>query len=79
MNMEYTRNMRLTRCHLLQSNGLAAIACALPLHGSAQSATGTAGEASVKLGIASYTFRTFDRSQMIGFMKQLRLTNLNLN
>lgn len=79
MNMEYTRNMRLTRCHLLQSNGLAAVACALPLHGSAQSATGIAGEASVELGIASYTFRNFDRSQMIGFMKQLRLTNLNLN
>jgi len=78
MNMEYTRNMRLTRCHFLQSNGLAAAACALPLHGSAQSATGPAGEASVKLGIASYTFRHFNRSQMIGFMKQLRLTDLNL-
>jgi sugar phosphate isomerase/epimerase len=31
----------------------------------------------VKLGLASYTFRNFDRAQMIGFMKQLHLTDLN--
>ncbi|MGI4830599.1 MAG: sugar phosphate isomerase/epimerase family protein [Janthinobacterium lividum] len=31
----------------------------------------------VKLGLASYTFRNFTRSQMIDFMKQLRLTELN--
>ncbi|SEF70555.1 Sugar phosphate isomerase/epimerase [Bryocella elongata] len=29
------------------------------------------------LGLASYTFRNFNRSQMIGFMKQLGLTALN--
>src|ERR1700743_1434030 len=31
----------------------------------------------VKLGLASYTFRNFSRAQMIGFMKQLQLTELN--
>jgi sugar phosphate isomerase/epimerase len=31
----------------------------------------------IKLGLASYTFRNFDRAQMIGFMKQLHLTDLN--
>src|ERR1700723_3325187 len=31
----------------------------------------------IRLGLASYTFRNFTRDQMIGFMKQLRLTELN--
>jgi sugar phosphate isomerase/epimerase len=31
----------------------------------------------VKLGLASYTFRNFTRDQMIGYMKQLRITDLN--
>ncbi len=31
----------------------------------------------VKLGVASYTFRNFDRAQMIQWMKQLRLNQLN--
>lgn len=31
----------------------------------------------VKLGLASYTFRNFDRAQMIGYMKQLALNELN--
>ena len=30
------------------------------------------------LGIASYTFREFNRAQMIGFVKQLNITDLNL-
>ena len=32
---------------------------------------------SVRLGLASYTFRNFDRAQLIGFMKQLNLSELN--
>jgi len=31
----------------------------------------------IKLGLASYTFRNFTRDQMIGFMKQLHVTDLN--
>src|SRR6266436_3626533 len=31
----------------------------------------------IRLGIASYTFRNFDRAQMIGFMKQLNVLALN--
>jgi sugar phosphate isomerase/epimerase len=31
----------------------------------------------IRLGLASYTFRNFTRSQMIGFMKQLKITQLN--
>ncbi len=33
--------------------------------------------APVKLGLASYTFRNFTRSQMIGFMKELNVQDLN--
>jgi len=32
----------------------------------------------VKLGVCSYTFRNFTRSQMLGFLKQLNLTDLNV-
>jgi sugar phosphate isomerase/epimerase len=31
----------------------------------------------IRLGLASYTFRNFSRTQMIGWMKQLNLTGLN--
>jgi sugar phosphate isomerase/epimerase len=31
----------------------------------------------VRLGLASYTFRNFTRAQLIGFMKQLKVTELN--
>src|ERR1700688_3678171 len=31
----------------------------------------------IRLGLASYTFRNFTREQMIGYMKQLNVTNLN--
>ncbi|WP_058185451.1 sugar phosphate isomerase/epimerase family protein [Terracidiphilus gabretensis] len=33
--------------------------------------------APIKLGLASYTFRNFTRAQMIAFMKQLNVTELN--
>jgi len=32
---------------------------------------------SVRLGLASYTFRNFNRAQLIGFMKQLNVSELN--
>lgn len=31
----------------------------------------------IRLGLASYTFRNFTRAQLIGYMRQLRVTNLN--
>ena len=38
----------------------------------------SAGEASpIRLGLASYTFRSFSRAQLIGFMKQLNVSALN--
>ncbi|MBB5344306.1 sugar phosphate isomerase/epimerase family protein [Tunturibacter empetritectus] len=38
----------------------------------------TGASSPIQLGLASYTFRNFTRDQMIGFMKQLNITNLNV-
>ncbi len=35
------------------------------------------GASSIRLGLASYTFRDFDRARLIGFMQRLRVTGLN--
>jgi sugar phosphate isomerase/epimerase len=35
------------------------------------------GAPAVRLGVASYTFRNFNRAQMIGFLKQLNVLELN--
>src|SRR5579864_395271 len=56
------------------------IAAALAASGSVWASTPTpfAEEAaSIRLGLASYTFRNFSRAQMIGFMKQLNVLALN--
>ena len=37
----------------------------------------TSSGSSIRLGMASYTFRNFSRTQIIGFMKQLKLSELN--
>jgi sugar phosphate isomerase/epimerase len=38
---------------------------------------GTAKESPVRLGLASYTFRNFTRAQLIAYMKQLHVDQLN--
>ena len=69
----------LSRRNFVQSGALIAAACAastatssfaewMPAHGKSSP---------VRLGMASYTFRNFTRAQLIGFMKQLNLTDLN--
>ncbi len=37
-----------------------------------------AGNLPVRLGMCSYTFRNFDRAQLIGFLKQLNISTINL-
>ncbi|MGB6611465.1 MAG: sugar phosphate isomerase/epimerase [Acidobacteriaceae bacterium] len=39
--------------------------------------TGSGAGAPIQLGLASYTFRNFRRAQLIGFMKELNLQDLN--
>lgn len=69
----------LTRRDLLRSGALATGALAAP-SGLASLAQGkpSADDASpLRLGLASYTFRNFTRAQLIGFMKQLNVSELN--
>lgn len=67
-----------SRRNFLFSSAMAVAAVALPSRSDAATPGGSqAGSAPVKLGLASYTFRNFPRDQMIGFMKQLRVFDLN--
>jgi sugar phosphate isomerase/epimerase len=43
----------------------------------AQKTRASRAESPIHLGLCSYTFRSFDRAQLIGFMKQLRVDELN--
>jgi sugar phosphate isomerase/epimerase len=70
----------LSRRNFVQSGALLAAACAAS---SATPSFAEPGQASgkpspVKLGLASYSFRNFTRAQMIGFLKQLNVADLNV-
>ena len=69
---------KLSRRSFLGSGAVAAVACGLPGAGPfvAQAAP-VAADHGVRLGVASYTFRNFNRTQLIGFMKQLNVPGLN--
>jgi sugar phosphate isomerase/epimerase len=69
------KKMNLSRRDFVRSGALAAAACATFTRVHAASPTETASP--VRLGLASYTFRNFDRAQLIGFMKQLNVSELN--
>jgi hypothetical protein len=68
----------LSRRNFMQSGALAA-ACAVSglTPASAQAIPASGKPSPVRLGLASYTFRNFTRDQMIGFMKQLHVYDLN--
>jgi sugar phosphate isomerase/epimerase len=70
-------NMNLSRRNFLQTSALAAAAIAAPLSASAEAVPETGKPSPIRLGLASYTFRNFTRAQLLGFMKQLNLTDLN--
>lgn len=70
-----------TRRNFVQSGALfaAAAATSSPRTILAQQPSSASGPPSpIQLGLASYTFRNFSREQMIGFMKQLNVTDLNV-
>jgi sugar phosphate isomerase/epimerase len=54
-----------------------ALATSRALFGSAGAHPPASDAYPIRLGIASYTFRNFSRTQMIAFMKQLRVSALN--
>jgi sugar phosphate isomerase/epimerase len=69
-----------SRRNFLQSSAVVAAAAASSalIHPAQAEAVPASGKPSpIKLGLASYTFRNFTRAQLIGFMKQLNLTDLN--
>jgi sugar phosphate isomerase/epimerase len=69
----------LTRRDLLRSGALAATAFAAPdsLASLADAKPSSDNVPALRLGLASYTFRNFTRAQLIGFMKQLNVSDLN--
>src|SRR5258708_36825020 len=74
-----SRKSSLSRRDFVRSGAMVAAACATPRNLFAvTNAPPSADEASpIRLGLASYTFRNFNRAQMIGFMKQLNVFALN--
>jgi len=75
-------NNTVSRRSFLQSSALVTASCvgsalvnAAPAQAQALPAAGKPSP--IKLGLASYTFRNFTRAQLIGFMKQLNVCDLN--
>jgi hypothetical protein len=68
-----------SRRDFVRATALVAAALAAPsqVFALAQAPLSTGGAPPVRLGLASYTFRNFNRAQLIGFMKQLNVFALN--
>ena len=56
---------------------IAAGTAAFPAPSFAQATRAAGKPCPIHLGVASYTFRNFTRAQMIGYLKQLNITDLN--
>ena len=68
----------MSRRDLLRAGTACTAAFALrSLPAAAQPQRSSTGTTPLKLGLASYTFRNFTRAQLIGYMKQLNVTELN--
>lgn len=67
---------RMTRRSFLNTGAVLAAACAVSpaFAGMRQASDETAV---IRLGLCSYTFRNFTRAQLIGYMKELRVADLN--
>jgi sugar phosphate isomerase/epimerase len=79
MGAEDMKNV-ISRRNFVCSSALAAVACAASSTKPAVAAglsQAVTGESPIHLGIASYTFRNFSRTQMIAYLKQLKVTGLN--
>jgi sugar phosphate isomerase/epimerase len=72
----------ISRRTFLQSSTIVAASTAAtafinPASAQAETIPASGKPSPVRLGLASYTFRNFTRAQLLGFMKQLNLTDLN--
>jgi sugar phosphate isomerase/epimerase len=70
----------LSRRNFVQSGAFVAAACAASgaAPSFAQAVPETGKPCPIKLGVCSYTFREFSRTQMLGFLKDLHLADLNV-
>jgi sugar phosphate isomerase/epimerase len=68
-----------SRRNFVQSGALIAAACAASsaVPSFTQTPAAPGGPSPIHLGLASYTFRNFSREQLIAFMKQLNVSDLN--
>lgn len=73
------RKPTFSRRNFIGAGAVAAAASALSgaVLAFAQPSTASGSPSPIRLGLASYTFRNFSRSQLISFMKQLNITALN--
>jgi sugar phosphate isomerase/epimerase len=69
-----------SRRDFLRSSALTATSLAAPIDilASSQQTQSTGKTSPIHLGLASYTFRNFNRAQLIGFLKQLHMSEVNL-
>jgi len=74
-----SRSDDISRRNLIRSGVLVTAGLALPIKVLAVDEEANSGKESfpIRLGLASYTFRNFPRSQVIEFMKQLKVFELN--
>src|SRR5271168_2008441 len=74
-----SKELALSRRDFVRSTALATTALAIPNAGISQvQQSGSQGDKSpIRLGLASYTFRNFARAQLIAFMKQVNVSDLN--
>jgi sugar phosphate isomerase/epimerase len=70
----------LSRRDFVRSSVFAATAIAVPNHAFtiARVAAPSDGASPIRLGVASYTFRNFNRARLIGFLNQLNVSSVNL-
>jgi sugar phosphate isomerase/epimerase len=78
-----SKEKNFSRRDFVRAGAVAAAGVALPHSVLAEIRNGANGpepdeKSAIRLGIASYTFRNFNRAQMIGFLKQARVADVNL-
>jgi sugar phosphate isomerase/epimerase len=66
-----------SRRDFVRSSALVAAGFAVPSNAFPLAQTSPSANEPIRLGLASYTFRNFNRAQLIGFMKQLNIFALN--
>ncbi|MGD0681355.1 MAG: sugar phosphate isomerase/epimerase [Terracidiphilus sp.] len=69
-----------SRRNFVQSSALLAMACAAPsaVPAFAEPRPASGKPSPIHLGLATYTFRNFTRAQMIGYLKQLIVADINV-